>query len=108
MPRSGITSSAAAAVGRSRSWAMADELPRVPFGSDYTGVGSEPGSGRRSLHEPVAESPHRHDVLGLVRVPFDLLTEALHVDVQRLGVAEVVGAPDLGDQVLAGQQPVLP
>ena len=45
--------------------------------------------------------------LGLVRVDLDLLAEPLHVDVERLRVAEVVGAPDLLDQEVARQQPAL-
>ena len=43
-----------------------------------------------------------------VRVRLDLLAEALHVDVERLRVAEVVGAPDLLDQEVPGEEPALP
>jgi hypothetical protein len=40
-----------------------------------------------------------------VGVGLDLLAEALHVNIEGLGVAEVVGTPDLLDQELPGQKP---
>ena len=43
---------------------------------------------------------------GLGRVRFDLGPEPLHVDVQGLGVANVVGAPDPVDQLHPGKDAV--
>jgi len=56
-----------------------------------------------SVHELVPEASHGQQVPGPVRVGFDLLPQSFDVDVQRLGVAHVVRAPDLVDQELPGQ-----
>ena len=44
-------------------------------------------------------------MLGLVGVGLELLAEALHVHVERLGIPDVVGAPDLVDEEVPGEQP---
>src|SRR4029077_20617772 len=58
-----------------------------------------------SADELVAEPAHREEMLRLVRVPFDLLPNPLHVNVEGLRVADVVVSPDPLDQELACEQP---
>src|SRR5687767_15550026 len=61
-----------------------------------------------SVHELIAEAPHRDQVRGAMRVLLDLLSDALHVNVECLRVPVVVGPPDLVDEEIAGEQPSLP
>src|SRR5215210_2591793 len=60
-----------------------------------------------SVHEPVAEATHGDEMLRMMRIAFDFLPDPLHVDVQRLRVPEVVGAPYLSDKAVPGQQPAV-
>src|SRR6478735_978886 len=55
--------------------------------------------------ELVAQTAHGDEVLGLARVGLDLGAQPLHVDVQRLGVSDVVGAPHPVDELTAGEHP---
>src|SRR5512134_2839840 len=57
-----------------------------------------------SVHELVAETPHGDEVGGPVWVLFHLAPQALHVDVERPRVPEVVRPPDLVDQGFTGEQ----
>src|SRR6266705_746205 len=59
-----------------------------------------------SAVEAVADATDGDDQLGLVAILFEAGAEALDVDVEGLGVAHVVEAPDAVDQHLAGQHPV--
>src|SRR3954452_21849822 len=59
---------------------------------------------RRSADELVPEPTYGEQVLGLVWVPLDLLANPLDVHIERLGVADVVVAPDPLDQELTRQE----
>src|SRR6266545_5467999 len=62
--------------------------------------------GRASvIDELVAQAAHRDEVHGPVGVLLDLSTEALHVDVEGLRVAEVLRSPHIVDEELPGQEP---
>ena len=74
--------------GRARLETDASTSPRRPEG--------------RSVHELVPEAAHGDQVPRVVRIVLDLLADPLHVHVERLRVADVVGAPDLLDQEQAG------
>src|SRR4051812_27285382 len=61
---------------------------------------------RRNRGGPLVAVTHaapRHDALGVGRVRLDLGPESFHVYVERLGVTEVVGAPDPVDEHVARQ-----
>jgi len=55
--------------------------------------------------ELVAEPAHRHQVYGVGRVAFNLGPQPLDVDIERLGIADIIRAPDPIDQLSAGQHP---
>src|SRR6185312_3443276 len=73
-------------------------------GRGYRRRGMSAAAERPSTDELVAEPAHREEMLGLVRVPLDLLPNPLHVDVEGLRVADVVVPPDPLDQELACEQ----
>src|SRR3954454_21930260 len=60
---------------------------------------------RPSGVELVAQPAHGDQVARRCRVGLDLRPETLHVDVQGLGVADVVRSPHPVDQLPAGQHP---
>src|SRR5262245_6628361 len=64
-------------------------------GHTSPGVSLRRGSSSSSARELVAEPTNGEEQLRLVGVVLDLLADPLHVDVERLGVAHVVVAPDL-------------
>src|SRR5439155_12909807 len=66
-------------------------------------AGNAPSGSR--VHEPVAQPSHREQVDGIVGILLHLLAQPLHVDVERLRVAEVVRAPDLGDHEVPREEP---
>src|SRR5665647_2421452 len=53
--------------------------------------------------EAVADSPDRLDETGILGVVGELLSQVSYIDVDRAGVADVLVAPDLLHQPLAGQ-----
>src|SRR5438445_8216865 len=55
--------------------------------------------------EPVADAPDGGQQAGAGRVGLDLAAQALHVYVQCLGVAHVVGTPHLVEKGLPGENP---
>src|SRR3954467_10327744 len=57
------------------------------------------GGGQVSGLELVAEAADGNDVAGRGRFRLDLRAQPLDVDVQRLGVPDVVGAPDAVDEL---------
>src|SRR5687767_4726510 len=61
----------------------------------------------RSVRELVAQPPDRDQMPGVMGIGLDLLTEALHMHVEGLGVTDVVGAPDVLDQEQPGEQAIL-
>jgi hypothetical protein len=67
--------------------------------------GDRQAKARRSVYELVPEPAHGQEVIGLMRVAFELAAQALHVHVQRAGVAEVVRPPDLLDQEVPREEP---
>src|SRR5580704_5624235 len=62
------------------------------------------GRGLRSL-VAVADTTHGRDVFGVLRVVLDQRAQSLDVHVERLGVADVVTAPDAIDEYFTGQDP---
>src|SRR5205823_7424774 len=78
------------------------------------GVANPPSSTPRGPRTPspyswlqlelVAQPPHRLHVFGATGVFLDLGPQPLDVDVEGAGVTEVLHAPHLGEQDLAGHQ----
>ena len=112
------------ALAWARIWAALVETGRQADGSVVlpevlaplpAGRGGHPGPGltgaaRRAPSvagsvEPVADPTDGGDQLGRGRVLLDVAAQSLDVDVEGLGVAEVVGPPDAVDEDVAGQQP---
>src|SRR5580658_5322694 len=74
-----------------------------PRSSRPTWANSErSGRGLRSL-VAIPDAAHRRDVFGVLGVVLDERAQSLDVHVERLGVADVVTAPDAVDQDLARQ-----
>src|SRR5947209_10036708 len=64
-------------------------------------------AGAGSVYKLVPEASNRDQVPGPVGVRLDLLSHALDVHVEGLGVTYIPGSPDLLDQELAGEEPPL-
>src|SRR4051794_17478522 len=88
----------------SPSWSRTAGTTRsTPSGSAAPRRADERPGG--SQVELVAQPAHRDEVLRLAGVGLDLGPQPLHVDVEGLGVADVVGAPDAVDELAAGEHP---
>src|SRR3954469_13929155 len=80
----------------------AAQVPLTRSCPRQTGLAAGMARTSRGLRlEFVAEAGGRQEVLRVRRVGFDLGAQPLDVDVQRLGVAYVVGAPHAVDQLPA-------
>src|ERR671919_2345111 len=69
-------------------------------------VRTEPNNPRASavaVAEPVADPPHREQILGPARIALELLAQVADVDVDRPRIAELRVAPDPPEQRLAGE-----
>src|SRR3954471_12311972 len=60
---------------------------------------------KRLRLELVADSTNGHEGSGLRRFGLDLGAQSFDMDVERLGVTDVVGAPDAVDQLTAREHP---
>src|SRR5690606_19922995 len=92
-----------AAVGRSDTATPSSAASAATTGTASSSLATPPSSrGRRPgtaaprsvVDELVADAADGDDQLGVVRRHLDAAAQALDVHVQRLGVADVVGAPD--------------
>ena len=79
-----------------------------PAESEGYGIDATRGSARSGDHDLVAHASHGEDPLGRRRVGLDPAPEPLDVHVEGLGVAHVVVAPDLVDELVPGDHPARP
>src|SRR4051812_38361054 len=97
-----------------RTWSTPPTPSSTPAAACRTSTSPHAAAGRGpprpapragSRLELVAEAANRDDVARRGRLGFHLGAQPLHVDVQSLGVADVIGTPDTVDELAAGEHP---